>query len=380
MTKTTRHVTRLPVWILIDKTRKAQCFGAEATTLDARDAAEDEGWSLAKYFKLHLHPQSMRTQGRLTLYPLPFGVSLSQIYTDFLGYLLRHTRTYFEDHVIHGSLIWEKCAPNMLIVLAHPNGWSTREQNFMKQALLDVGPEYKNYQITFVTEGEASVHFCMFHSNMDSALDPHTDLIVCDAGGSTVDTTAYHVEKTSPMLELREKKASACIQAGGVFVDLEFEKYLTKILSVAGFDETDLKYYLDNGIRDFEAGAKQEFGSADGVHYINFNDPKFSKEMIGIKRGRMPLKGSIIKTFFDQVVASTIKSLKQQMAGLLPQHLLLVGGFGESKYLRYRLNEEFAKDECRVAIVDDSTSKAAADGSVIWAAKLSVVGRVTRTS
>ena len=59
----------------------------------------------------------------------------------------------------------------MLIVLAHPNGWSTREQYFMKQALVEVGPEYKHHQITFVTEGEASVHFCMFHSNMDSALE-----------------------------------------------------------------------------------------------------------------------------------------------------------------------------------------------------------------
>jgi hypothetical protein len=33
---------------------------------------------------------------------------------------------------------------------------------------------------------------------------------VCDAGGSTIDTTAYHVVKTTPVLELRESKASAC--------------------------------------------------------------------------------------------------------------------------------------------------------------------------
>ncbi|CUA75815.1 ER membrane protein complex subunit 1 [Rhizoctonia solani] len=372
--------SKIPTLIYYDKNNKPQCFGAETVSLEARDRAEDEGWSLAKYFKLHLHPQSMRTQDRLTLYPLPFGVSLSKIYTDFLGYLLGHTRTYFEEHVIHGSLIWEKCSTNMLIVLAHPNGWSTREQNFMKQALMEVGPEYKNYQVTFVTEGEASVHFCMFHSNMDSALEPQTDIIVCDAGGSTVDTTAYNVVRTSPMLELREQKASACIQAGGVFVDLEWERYLNKLLSIAGLEEEDVKDYLDSGLRDFESRAKQEFESPDSTYYIDFNDRQFSKEMIGIKKGRMTLKGSIVETFFDPVVSNTIRSLKQQMQGLKPQHLLLVGGFGESKYLRYRLRQEFEKDGCRVAIVDDSTSKAAADGSVIWASKLSVVGRVTRTS
>ncbi|CAE6523685.1 unnamed protein product [Rhizoctonia solani] len=372
--------SKIPTLIYYDKNNEPQCFGAEAVTLDARDRAEDEGWSLAKYFKLHLHPQSMRTQDRLTLYPLPFGVSLSKIYTDFLGYLLRHTRTYFEEHLIHGSLIWEKCSTNMLIVLAHPNGWSTREQNFMRQALMEVGPEYKNYQTTFVTEGEASVHFCMFHTNMDSALESHADLIVCDAGGSTVDTTAYHVEKTSPMLELREKKASACIQAGGVFVDLEWERYLNKMLSIAGLEGEDLKEYLGNGLRDFEARAKQEFELSDGTYYVDFNDRQFSKDKIGIKKGRMALKGSIVQTFFDPIVSSTIRSLKQQMQGLKPQHLILVGGFGESKYLRSRLRQEFEQDGCRVAIVDDSTSKAAADGSVIWASKLSVVGRVTRIS
>jgi hypothetical protein len=83
----------------------------------------------------------------------------------------------------------------------------------------------------------------------------------------------------------------AGIQAGGVFVDIECEKYLAKLLSVANLNEEDLQEYLANGLRDFEAGAKQEFGSADGTHYINFNDPRFSKETIGIKRGRMALKG-----------------------------------------------------------------------------------------
>ncbi|ELU37938.1 hypothetical protein AG1IA_08033 [Rhizoctonia solani AG-1 IA] len=384
--------SKIPTLVYYDKDNEPQCFGAEAVTLEKRDQAEEEGWSLAKYFKLHLHPQSMRSQDRLTLYPLPFGVSLSKVYTDFLGYLLRHTRTFFEEHIIDGPQIWKTCASNILIVMAHPNGWATREQNFMRQALMDVGPEYKNYQVTFVTEGEASVHFCMFNSNMESALE--VSCIQADKGGFT-----------SPMLELRERKASACklrisvtgmlkiirhigIQAGGVFVDIECEKYLTKLLSVAHLDEEDIREYLGNGLRDFEAGAKQEFGSADGAHYINFNDSRFSKETIGIKRGRMSLKGEWFQAQ-SQVSNSRCKDSLPRFGAIPPeysnsnlwrQHLLLVGGFGESKYLRRRLNQEFSKDGCRVAIVDDSTSKAAADGSVIWAAKLSVVGRVTRTS
>jgi hypothetical protein len=35
-------------------------------------------------------------------------------------------------------------------------------------------------------------------------------ILVCDAGGSTVDTTTYDVAAVDRMLELHETKASAC--------------------------------------------------------------------------------------------------------------------------------------------------------------------------
>lgn len=114
---------------------------------------------------------------------LPFGVSLATIYTDFLGYLLRHTQSYFEDHIIDGSKIWTELGPNMVVVLAHPNGWAIREQNFLREAMRDVKWSYNgSCQISFVTEGEASIHFCMSHSNMDSAL--HVSSSVLDTNSA----------------------------------------------------------------------------------------------------------------------------------------------------------------------------------------------------
>lgn len=47
---------------------KPVCYGAETLKLENRDQAEDEGWCLAKHFKLHLHPQSMGTPEKLKLY------------------------------------------------------------------------------------------------------------------------------------------------------------------------------------------------------------------------------------------------------------------------------------------------------------------------
>lgn len=375
-----KGTSKIPTLVYYDQNNKPTCFGAEALKPENQDRAEDEGWSLAKHFKLHLHPQSMAIQDRLALCPLPPGVSLAAIYTDFLGYLLRHTQGYFESHVIQGAAIWEKYSPKMLVVLAHPNGWSTREQNYLRQALRNVGPNYKSCQITFVTEGEASVHFCMFSSNMDSALQPDTDLIVCDAGGSTIDTIAYRVEQTTPLLQLKERKASACIQAGGVFVDMECQKYLEELLSNTDLEEEDIRTYVSAGVKDFEETAKKEFASPSSTQTIDLRDTRLKRSDLGIKRGRITLSGSITETFFIGDVSSTIESVRQQASGLSPKHILLVGGFGESLYLRRQLSDEFTNDGCQITIIQDSSSKAAADGAVIWAAKLAVVGRVTRVA
>jgi hypothetical protein len=41
---------------------KAMSFGAEALSHQAEEKAEDHGWKLAKYFKLHLHPDDMKVK------------------------------------------------------------------------------------------------------------------------------------------------------------------------------------------------------------------------------------------------------------------------------------------------------------------------------
>jgi tRNA A37 threonylcarbamoyltransferase TsaD len=45
------------------------------------------------------------------------------------------------------------------------------------------------------------------------------------------------------------------------------------------------------------------------------------------------------------------------------QHLLLVGGLGESPYLRKTLKDVFGTKGVNVVTVDESTKKAAAEGS-----------------
>ncbi|GAB1520876.1 hypothetical protein RhiTH_003965 [Rhizoctonia solani] len=98
----------------------------------------------------------------------------------------------------------------MEVVLAHPNGWGIR-----KQALLRLGAVKAGFTkakdaatwIHFVNEAEASVHFCTLYSDIGIQLKPETTFAVCDAGGSTVDTTMYSIKNLNP-IRLEETWAS----------------------------------------------------------------------------------------------------------------------------------------------------------------------------
>ncbi|KAG8728323.1 hypothetical protein FRC11_011334, partial [Ceratobasidium sp. 423] len=100
----------------------------------------------------------------------------------------------------------------MEVILAHPNGWGLREQSFLRAAALDAGlvsPSKASMNIRFVTEAEASVHFCIYHTNIEKGLQAGNTFMICDAGGSTVDTTVYMVSSARPTLKLQESHAPA---------------------------------------------------------------------------------------------------------------------------------------------------------------------------
>jgi hypothetical protein len=117
---------------------------------------------------------------RIIYLALPTGVSLSQVYSDFLAYLLQHTQAYFEDHIIDGKRIWQQYQPTMDVVIAHPNGWGIREQAFLRSVAVKAGftsaSDAEN-KVHFVSEAEASVHFCTFYSDIGSQLKVSVDSV-----------------------------------------------------------------------------------------------------------------------------------------------------------------------------------------------------------
>ncbi|KAB5593091.1 Heat shock protein HSP70 [Ceratobasidium theobromae] len=392
---------KIPTVVWYDTNMKAVSFGAEALSYQAEEEAADNGWFLAKYFKLHLHPEDMKAKHDLKLDDLPPGVPLRQIYSDFLGYLLKHTQLYFEDRILDGKQIWEKYKPTMEVIIAHPNGWGIREQTFLRTAAVEAGfadPDKASSRIRFVTEAEASVHYCIHHTNLGNQLKPGTNFGVCDAGGSTVDTTLYSVVSAQPVLKLEEKRASACkslypvwcdrssfseatgVQAGAIFVDFEAEKYLRRTLSGAGLPPEDVDDYTKAGIKQFEAFAKRIFQDETVEDSVTIAHSRFNNTSIRTRRGRMTLSGSTLKSFFDACLKEIVSSVDQQLEGLTVPYVLLVGGFGDSPYIRKEFKKRYEPKGCQITLTNDATAKAVAEGAVIWSIANSVCSRAPRYS
>ena len=124
------------------------------------------GW-LKFRFKLHLRPNA-QSSGYVTnkIPPLPRGKSAIDVFADFLRYLHQCARTFMEETHANGVEMWHSLEDRTEFVLTHPNGWegARAQQSMMRTATVEarIIPEKDSHsRLSYVTEGEASLHFCV---------------------------------------------------------------------------------------------------------------------------------------------------------------------------------------------------------------------------
>jgi len=117
--------------------------------------------------------------------PLPPGKSAVDVFADFLRYLHKCTWAYIpETHAI-GNELWRTLESSAEFVLGHPNGWEGAQQGLMRKAAIAAGviPDTVegHARLSFVTEGEAGLHFCIQNGLTNDAIEvsPHFLPIHC---------------------------------------------------------------------------------------------------------------------------------------------------------------------------------------------------------
>ncbi|KIM26380.1 hypothetical protein M408DRAFT_330575 [Serendipita vermifera MAFF 305830] len=319
--------------------------------------------NVAYWFKLHLNPATI-SQSRISrseIPPLPKGVTIEQVYADLMRYLMVNTQRFFEMTTPNGAEIWARLRDTMVIVLATPNGWDIREQAKLREAAIKaslVTKENAGHLLQFVTEAEASVHYALAQ-HPSQWLRTKTVFAVVDCGGSTIDTTIYRCMSTSP-LSLYETCPSQCVQAGGIFVNREVQKLLEAKLRRSNFNSREIIKSMTDA---FERDVKPKF---NGV--LNQYDLKF-------ERGRITLSNEELKPVFDAVINEIVASCSGVIVKQKAEYVLIVGGFGESPYLRKILSQKLTPYGIQVVTVGDYV-----EGAIISHIKQFVVARAARAT
>ncbi len=118
---------------------------------------------------MYLRPEGMKQDAGLasgTQKPvLPKGKTVIDIFADFLKYLAHCARQYIVETHPNGGSLWSSVEDQIEVVLSHPNGWEGLQQSLMRRAAVQAGlvpnTPVGHKRVHFVTEGEASLHYCL---------------------------------------------------------------------------------------------------------------------------------------------------------------------------------------------------------------------------
>jgi len=175
--------SKIPSILYYNQDGELRAVGAEALQESVIEQAEEEGWVKLEWFccflvsisltmiytsyrwKLHLRPKGLATShvSDDDLPALPQNKSAVQILGDFMRYLYQCAHTYIHD--TYSPELWKSVENDIDFVLTHPNGWEGAQQSQIRSAAVLAGlitdtPDGHS-RLQLLTEGEASLHFCL---------------------------------------------------------------------------------------------------------------------------------------------------------------------------------------------------------------------------
>ena len=189
-----------------------------------------------------------------------------------------------------------------------------------------------------ISEPEAAAIYSL------DAMDPHglevgDTFVVCDAGGGTVDLITYTVSALKPILRLTEASIGSGLLCGSSFLNRKFEQFLkARLENEPGWDSD----VLEEAMKRFENGVKRQFRGTFGERFLIPVPGLADNTALGIKRNKMTLAGTEVRLIFEPVLNEVTKLVMEQLKASKKdvKAVLLVGGFGQSAYLRDSIRKE----------------------------------------
>ncbi|KAK0434121.1 hypothetical protein EV421DRAFT_1993196 [Armillaria borealis] len=355
---------KIPTIMYYDKSGKVRAAGAEALDESLVATAEDEGWVKCSRFKLHMLPKWADTKEiSEAIAPLPPGKDVVEVFGDFYAYLVKCTMAFIQESHQNGADLLLSVKGDIEFILSHPNGWEGAQQQQLRKAAIYAGLIPDNDQgherIHFVTEGEASLHFCIEHG-LSPYIKDGKGVMIVDAGGGTIDISTYSGLPSSTT------------------VDHPFEE-----IAAPTYKLKDSHYAQDVDLiaECFDKTTKHRFRNATEPAYIKFGTMRDTDIKLDIRSGQLKLAGSDVASFFDPSVSSIVKEIDNQRSKAKKpvSSVFLVGGFAASGYLFSKMRRHVEPAGLSFSRPDTGhANKAVADGAISFYLDHTVTSRVAK--
>ncbi|KAF5354269.1 hypothetical protein D9756_006964 [Leucocoprinus leucothites] len=370
---------KVPTVVYYDSDGTPRALGAETEREEIETLAEESQWAKAEWFKLHLRPKT-RTTDFLDdeIPPLPPGKSVVDVLADYLRYLNQCARIYIEETHIDGASLLT--SGRVEFILSHPNSWEGAQQSLMRSAAIQAGlitdaPNDRD-RISFISEGEASLNFCIDKDLINNSIRQGDGVTIVDAGGGTLDVSTY-ARKLGSSNEYEEIAAPQSYFQGSVFVTRAAAAHLQELLEETRFQD-DVKFMTHK----FDKSTKLTFRDPKDPQYIKFGSVRDRDPDLNIRAGSLRLDGHLVAGFFEPSIQAIITSVteQQQLSRKHVSTVFLVGGFAASDYLFSQVQERLQPLGFDVHRPDAQLNKAVPDGALVSSLRRTVRNRIAKYS
>jgi len=180
-------------------------------------------------------------------------------------------------------------------------------------------------------------------------------IVLCDAACGTVNLITFSTLQLIPTLCLKEEAPGAGSLCGSTFLNKRFEKFLEERLSSNAGWGMDT---LDEALHRFETCTKRTFGG-------NLNDELMipvpgiaDNSELGVRRGSLKVSGKEMVEVFRPYTLGGARPGERSDSRIQKEvnAVFLVGGFGQSPYLRNYLRTEIPSEIEVIQVVNGWTA------------------------
>lgn len=363
---------KTPTAILFDNNNNFLDFGSNAIRKYAEIVDNGNTALLFQNYKIslyHMQSEAISMDGR----SMPLIIVISETLKYISNCALNKLSEQVGETLHKEKIRW---------ILTVPALWNEEHKLFMRKAAVKAGiiNEENSFNLLLCLEPEGASIQVREDSEeaLKKKITKNSIIVVLDCGGGTVDITINKMlcEPDEKFLSNEVLSSTGGCEWGSKYVDENFENFLKEFLGEKLFAVYQKNASMKIDILEVFELLKKKFNPETVKHsrlQLSYLGENLTSDLLkGLvnnynlihpdtkvtQRGSsgIDLSNELMISFFEPLINKIINKVKELLdetkkkAGYYPKFIFLVGGFGESPYLRQKIKKEFESNELIVLI------------------------------